>query len=369
LKIAYLINSLGAGGAERHLARLVAGMKEKGHETVVLVLSSRITGGAKNLANEIRKTGIKVIYLRSFGAGTPGRWLCLYFALRKFDPTILHSHLPRSDLAASAIKLVWPNLPWISTLHDAYTKDKYRGYWIFPFTRGAWQRGDHFIAVSNNAKQWAERELRLPMGKITVIYHGVPCPAFRPRKSTNLKIRRIGCLARYERRKGLETLIRCMAMVRQKSPSARLILAGSDPDGYSSHLRSVIRLEGVEKQVELAGFCKKPENFLRKLEIFVSPSLSEGFGIALIEAMAAGLPVVASNIYPFNHIVRNGVTGVLAEPDNPASFSQALIQLLANPKKTRLMGRAGLRRCRETFDLQSCIDKTEKFYRSLINVS
>jgi len=367
MKIAYLVNSLGAGGAERHLVRLISGIKGKGHKSVVLVLSSRITGGAKNLAKEIRKTGTKVIYLRSFCWGTLGRWLCLYLTLRRLDPTILHSHLPRSDLAASAIKLVWPGLPWISTLHDAYTKDKYRGHWIFPWTRGAWQQGDHFIAVSNNAKQWAEKVLRMPEGKITIIYHGVRCPTSSPSKTMRIKTWRIGCLSRYEKRKGLETLIRCMNMVRQKNPSVQLILAGSDPDGYSSYLRSVIRSEGVEKQVELAGFCKEPEKFLKNLGIFVSASLSEGFGIALIEAMATGLPVVASNIYPFNHIVQNGVTGILAEPGNPASFSQALIQLLTNPMRARQMGRAGLLRCRKTFSLQKCLDQTEKVYRSVVN--
>lgn len=370
MKIVYLINTLGTGGAEAHLLNLVRDMMRRGYKVWVVILSKKVLGGAANLGQEFDKTGANLIYLRSFFLGDVGRWCHLASLLRQLNPDILHSHLPRSDMAASIVKAMVGNFFWVSTIHDAHTKDSYSGYWIFPYVKGHWARGDYFIAVSNKAKTWGMQTLGLSASKTEVIYHGIEVSeALTPQRETSDGPPTIGCLARFEKRKGLETLVRAMAVVRKDFPTAKLLLAGSDPTGYSAVIKDLVQSLGLSNNVEILGFCSAPLDFLRRLDVFAFASISEGFGIVLIEAMSEGCPIVASDIYPINHIVQNDETGILVNPDDPEAFASAIIDLLRRPEKRWAMGQAGHRRCVQEFSLGKSLNKTHDAYVRLIHAA
>lgn len=370
MKIVYLINTLGTGGAEAHLLNLVRDMMRRGYKVWVVILRKKVLGGAFNLEQEFDKTGANLIYLRSFFLGDVGRWFHLASLLRQLNPDILHSHLPRADMAASMAKAMVGNFFWVSTIHDAHTKDSYSGYWIFPYVKGNWTRGDYFIAVSNNAKTWGLQTLGLPASKTEVIYHGIQVSeALTPPRETSDGPLSIGCLARFEKRKGIETLVRAMAVVRKDFPEAKLLLAGSDPTGYSAVIKRLAKSLDLSKNVEIRDFCATPLDFLRRLDLFAFASISEGFGIVLIEAMSESCPIVASDIYPINHIVQHGETGILVNPDDPVAFALAIVDLLEHPEKRRAMGVAGHRRCIQEFSLGKSLDKTHETYLRLIHAA
>lgn len=368
MKIMYVINSFGSGGAERHLLALVRHLVRSGHTVVVVALTGIVTGGAKNIAEDFIRVGAGIAALDAEGGPwlrDVGRWLGLYRLARSWAPEILHSHLPRADLAASIVKRLLPDTVWITTVHDAYIKGVYSGYWVFRWLYWNWRVADHVIAVSGHAKRWAIEALRVPDLRISKIYHGISLlPA-------NCQTRegvgdghqfKIGCLARFEPRKGVATLIKAMVTVCVQYPNARLLVAGSDHFGYAQEMRQLANRLGVSHAVDIQGFCDTPFDFMGRLDIFAFASTSEGFGIVLLEAMAVGVPIVTSDIYPLNHIVVGGETGVLATPGNPDSFASALIQLIENPGLARRMGEAGRRRCFQEFSEEKMLKLTEDLY-------
>lgn len=371
MRIMYVINSFGAGGAERHLLALVGHMVRTGHFVSVVALTGAVSGGAKNIADDFVSAGAQIALLDYGGVGwlhDAGRWFVLRKLAKDWNPDIVHSHLPRADLASSFVKRMMPDTVWISTVHDAYIKGVYSGYWVFRWLGWNWRLANHIVAVSGHAQRWVREALRLPETKTSIIYHGIT------KLSTDIKMRKavsdshsfsIGCLARFEPRKGIATLIKAMVSVREKHPAARLVIAGSDPTGYANEMRRLADTLQLGDAVDIQGFCDAPFDFLRGLDVFAFASVSEGFGIVLLEAMAVSLPVVASDIYPLNHIVVQGETGILANPDEPEAFADALIDLLDNPALTQRMGEAGRRRCLQEFSEEKMLNSTENLYLDL----
>ncbi len=365
-RIIFVINSLGSGGAERHLLLLVSEMVNRGNLVSVAVLRRTPRGGAMDLENEFRQTGSEVVYLKSYGLWDIGRWLSLIKLVARFRPEILHSHLPRADLSAAIIKRVYPKIAWISTFHDSYKKGTYSGYLIFPIVGWNWKKADRFVAVSHTVKDWIVRVLGIDPEKITVIYHGIAASAQQPKKRADNAEPRIGCLARFEQRKGVQVLVQAMPQICKKFPRAELLLAGSDPAGYSTEIRELVEELGLKNNVKILGFCPTPLDFLGSLDVFAFASFTEGFGIVLLEAMSMRCAIVASDIYPLNRIVQNGVTGLLAEPGNSKLFAEAIVQLLENPQMRKQMGEGGYRRCVSEFSLSVSLGKLNSLYEQCL---
>ncbi|HEC15221.1 MAG TPA: glycosyltransferase family 1 protein [Sedimenticola sp.] len=369
MKIMYVINSFGSGGAERHLVALVRHMVRSGNAVLVAALTKQTVGGAKNLRTELEAAGAATRVLDYPGARffhDIGCWFKLFKLTRAWRPDILHSHLPRSDFAASIVKVFCPEMVWIGTLHDAYVKGVYSGYWVFPFVGWLWRRADALITVSGHVRSWANQVLGVPIDRLHVIYHGVPIGEF-PRKTPPPGGQQavIGCLARYEPRKGMDTLVRAMPRVLERYPEVRLILAGSDPNGYRQVIRDRVSELDLDQHVEVRGFCDNPLGFLSELTIFALPSVAEGFGMVVIEAMSAGCPVVVSDIYPLNHIVLDGITGLTAQAGSPEAFANAFIRLLDDEPLRDSMQTAGHKWCLEAFSEDRALSQVTELYRKI----
>lgn len=366
MRLVCLINSLGAGGAERHLLNLVRDMVCRGYSVWVVAMQKDVRGGASLLERDFVAAGAEVVYLNTFVLGDISRWFSLIGLLKRLRPDILHSHLPRADLAASVAKAFFPSMRWISTIHDTYTKDKYSGHWVIPLVGWNWRRADQLIAVSKRVQDWSVVAFSVPFDKTRVIYHGVLIPeasGVQPTKYNSHPV--VGCLARFEKRKGMETLVKAMAEVIKKFPDAQLRLAGSDPTGYSSAIKDLIRSLKLERNVMVLGFCSTPIEFLHDLDIFAFASSSEGFGVVLIEAMSVKRPIVASDIYPINHIVQHGKSGLLVNPEDCQAFAEAIIELLGNPARGHEMGESGYQRCVDEFSLDKALNKVHDLYVDL----
>ncbi len=371
MRIMYVINSFGAGGAERHLLALAGHLVRSGHSVLVVALTGAVAGGAKNIQEDFITAGVQNAILDQDSVGwlrDAGRWFALRKLAKDWNPDIVHSHLPRADLAASFVKRMLPDTVWISTVHDAYIKGVYSGYWVFSWLGWNWRLADHVIAVSSHARRWVHERLRIREAKTSVVYHGIAgLPADIQSRSavSDSQPFLIGCLARFEPRKGIATLIKAMVSVREKHSGARLVIAGSDPTGYAKEMRRLADTLQLGDTIVIQEFCDAPLDFLRTLDAFAFASVSEGFGIVLLEAMAVGLPVVASDIYPLNHIVLRGETGLLANPAEPEAFAAALIDLLENPILAQRMGEAGRLRCLQEFSEEKMLNSTESLYLDL----
>jgi glycosyltransferase involved in cell wall biosynthesis len=370
LKILHLINTLVAGGAELHLLTLCRHLKRQGVEVAVACLKERAPD-APSLRARFEAEGIRVMHMKGDSRYNPGFLLRVFRLLsqEKFD--LLHTHLPRADLAGALSSFINPSLPWVSSVHNIHNQS-WSAKWALPWYKHVWQRADAVIAISVAVSDWLQEEHQLPSEKVKVIHYGIEADPFsRPscdlRQDWNLNGQAvIGAIGRLEPRKGHETLIRAMPEVLREVPGAVLLIAGPDMWGYGSTLQTLIEALGLAGQVRLVGFQADIPSFLHCLDIFAFATLEEGFGQVLVEAMAAGKPVVATGIAPITEIVMDGITGLLAPPRDPQAFAQALLWLLQNPNESRRLGERGGRRVREYFTAERMSRQTLELYENIL---
>jgi len=218
---------------------------------------------------------------------------------------------------------------------------------------------DHFVAVSEAARVHLFRTRQISPPKITVIYPGVDLVRFDIQETLPMVRYElglpdhalvIGVVARLVPYKGHADLIAALPRILQTAPTTRLVFIGDGP--AASDLRRQVHEVGLAEQVHFLGARRDIPKLLRALDVFVLPSHQEGLGLAIIEAMAAGLPVVATRAGGIPEVVIEGETGLLVEPGNPPELAEAIIHLLTNPDTRRQMGIKSRQRVEAHFTAQ-----------------
>jgi glycosyltransferase involved in cell wall biosynthesis len=230
------------------------------------------------------------------------------------------------------------------------------------------------IAANSNATRdsllknapWLKRE------RIAVIYNGID-PIFFA-NGDGAKIRRayglcantplIGFVGLLDERKGIQFLLEAFAPVCEEIPDARLLLVGEG--NLREHIEVFRQHHDFGRRLFLAGFQPNIADFMNAFDLLVLPSLWEGFGYVLVEAMAAGKPVIATNTSSMPEIVRDGVDGLLVPPGDVQALSQAIARLLQNPQLAKQMGENGKKRVEEKFTKERMIEEIEALFASLI---
>ena len=375
MHVLQVTNTLHKGGTETHLLDLTTGLRDLGVTCEVAFLRSVVAGGSPDLREAFEAAGIRTHYLACespYDLRAPVR-LRRLLAARNWD--ILHSHLPRSDAAAAVCRLLDSRQTWIATLHHPYDSDDdaYAGRrWVRPMAP-MWRLADGVIAVSESLRQWGITRLGLSPARVRTIVHGIevgaPGPSsMSPTASVAPRLRyRIGAIGRYERRKGHDTLIRSMITILKHFPDAELRLAGHDPWGYGAVLKRLIDDLGVQGQVRLVGYVSDKDTFFADIDVFAFASRSEGFGIVVLEAMAAGKAVVVSNIAPLNEIVQPDQSGLVADSDDPDGFAAAIVGLFRDPARLECFGREAQRRVRTEFSRTRMVARTLDYYRAVLH--
>jgi glycosyltransferase involved in cell wall biosynthesis len=287
----------------------------------------------------------------------------------------LHTHLPRADFVGAIGHLVFASMPWVCSIHDIY-EESWSGKWTLPLFNLIWRRPDVVISISHAVKLWLVQKRHIPPGKVTVIHYGIEPEHFNIanfgsdlRKSWNMNGNAIiGSIGRLEARKGHGTLIKAMPLILQKVANAILLIAGHDPWGYGEKLENMIHELKLDGKVKLMGFQNDIPSFLHAIDVFAFASTSEGFGQVVIEAMAAGKPVIASRVAPLTEIVLDGQTGVLVESDNPEAFARAGVWLLQKAKEARRMGIEGQRHVSNQFNAKNMSDRILSVYTKLLGI-
>lgn len=169
-------------------------------------------------------------------------------------------------------------------------------------------------------------------------------------------------------RKGFDTLARAMPAVLRAVPEARFVLVSHNRAG-EDELRRIVREGGVERQMELRGRVSEAEKIalLRAAAVVVAPSRYEGFGIPIIEALAAGAPLVTSDAPAGNELIDHGRTGLLTPPDDPAALADAIVRLLRDRPLARRLAEAGRAEVFDRYSADRLAEDLERLYRRLID--
>jgi glycosyltransferase involved in cell wall biosynthesis len=372
VKVLHLINTLSAGGAELHLLTLCRQLKRQGVETVVACLREHVKD-SRSLRLDFENEGIRVVRLEADGRYDLRFVATLASLVKKERPAILHTHLPRADLAGAFGRLLCPSVFWLSSVHNIHSKS-WSGRWTLPLFNFIWRRADKVVAISHAVKDWLVKERSLPSERVTVIHYGIdperflqPNADLKEKWSLNGSVS-VGSLGRLEHRKGHDCLIRAMPALLECNPNARLLIGGHDPLGYSKNLQALIDRLRLNSYARLVGTQNDVPSFFNALDVFAFATRAEGFGQVAIEAMAAGKPVVASKIPPITEIVVDGKTGLLVEPDKPKAFADAIGWLFAHPEEARNMGRRGQERVYSHFSAQRMADEMIALYDKVMSM-
>jgi len=174
----------------------------------------------------------------------------------------------------------------------------------------------------------------------------------------------VGTVARFDPVKRLDVLLRAFTLVSTRHPAARLVIIGDGPE--RARLSALAVSLGIEDRVRFPGFIAEASRLLSALDLYASASRKEGLPLAILEAMASGLPVVATRVSGHVDVVAQSVTGLLVTADDHRALGQAMLDLLAESRRRAEMGAAGRRRVEERFSASRMAAETADLYRATV---
>ncbi len=376
-RILHVINSFDIGGNERFLVELVRRLDrvEFDQEVCVPDRGRDYSFDLKQICESL-DLPVHVIEARhNLDAGI-GRALRALMAARGYD--IVHTHLVLSQFWGRRAAMAAGVKRIISSEQNAYRFKVYPPFrWIEQRLTRATER---VIACSEHVRDHLVRNVGLPPEKVAVVYNGVDTEAFAPadtddpaRAATRAELgiesgeKVIGTVGHLNRQKGHDVLIEAMAKVLEREPAARLVIAGRGP--LRKRLEALAVKRGVAEKVTFAGLVSDVARLLKAFDVFAFPSLWEGFGIALVEAMATGLPVVASETGGITEIVQDSVSGLLVRPGDRRELAEGLIEVLHEADLARKLAQNALARIRERFALERTVEQVATIYRGEVPAS
>jgi glycosyltransferase involved in cell wall biosynthesis len=360
--VCLLIGQLGLGGAEKQVVLLASGLRRRGIDAQVLVMFG---GGERE--EELRAAGVPVARLGFRRCPfTPGMFWAnvrafgqLVRHLRRRRPAVLHAFLFHSYvIAAPAARLA--RVPVLVAGRRSLGDFKGGRRWVLALERAATSATDLLIANADAVAADARNEEGVPAGKITVIYNGLPDAAFEIGPPTGERARPVVlCVANLKSYKGHRFLVEAVAMLRTRGLDVTLVLAGDGPE--RSALQALADRRGVDAR--LLGTRTDVQTLLASADVVALPSLTEGLPNAVMEAMAAGRPVVATDVGGTAELLRD--RGILVPPRDAAALAEGLERLLTDPAYASRLAAAARAWVRENAALDTMIDRHIAVYTEL----
>ena len=350
----------GIGGAEVVAIELSRGALERGWRSVVLNPFAAST--REQLAERVDRGGYEARPTRSpsspIAIAANARWLA--GRLAAVAPTVTQTSLGHAVVAMAAIPRSRGGLRVLSHQHGMHLRSQGRRA-LATLDRLAGRRQDHVVACSHAVADFLVADYGYRRDSVTTIrngWSGAPLPRERSERRPT-----VICTGRLRGQKGHDVLIEAFAQAREEIPRARLILLGDGPERASiERLIDDLHLEG---SVELAGTQADVWPWLARADVFALASRYEPLGIAVLEAMAAGLPIVATGVDGIRELVEPGVSGELVAAGDVAAMAEKLSALLSDPGRAVDYGEAG-RRFAETQRMETCVSAYFDLYEELL---
>jgi glycosyltransferase involved in cell wall biosynthesis len=357
MKVLHLIPDLGLGGAQRFLCYLAAAMDRKNYHLYVAYW-----GEADVLRKELEGLGVEVARLEGVDHSLFRLALAFGRHVRDVRPDIIHTHLFDADVIGIVAGRAMGVRRCCATVHSTTFFESRRHRWRY---RALAVLATRFFAVSNAIGEALIRRCHVPASRVRVIRNGIDPEQFTPparRERTAGTGPVIGTLARLDPRKGISVLIQAMAILLPTLPDALLIIGGAGEE--QGALERQVQALGIARRVVFAGSVHEPRDFYRRLDVFILPSLDEGFGLVAVEAMAMGLPVIGTRVGGIPEILTHDRNGLLVEPGDADGIANSICALWADPAlRSRLA--EGARQTAVRFDIARTAAQLQAEYERL----
>ncbi len=366
-RVLFVSTSTTLGGAEKTLYALATLLDRRAHQ-VVGVVSVKPEG---HYARRLREQGIKVESLGLTRTPRPSHARRLAEIIRRERPDVVHALMYQAiQLARAAKPRAGVPFKLISSPRVNYRS---RSWWTLLIDRALKGRDDLLIAECEASRRFLIERLGYAPSKVITVRNGVDLAGWpaskldRRRKRLELRLTDgeflIGALGRLDRQKGFATLVEAMAAL--KGTPVRCAILGEGPE--RARLEALIRRREVERSVWLLGERGDIPAWLSAFDAYCLPSLWEGLPNALLEAMALGLPVIASGVDGVPEAVTDGVDGLLVPPGRPVPLARALRELAGSPEKRAVLGAAAKATVAERFTVRRMLEEYERAYSSVFS--
>ena len=361
--ILHIIDTTGPGGAETVFIDLATNLSQDKYRSIIVIR------GKGWVYEELCRRGAQPILLDAKGSFNWRYLKSLTNLIRHEKVDLIQSHLLGSNVYCALAGLI-TRKPVIATFHGAVdVGNNERLMWL---KFGAINIGaSSIVAVSDSLRENIVSRTPLKSSKTTVIYNGINTPDFRQPPSNAIRKKMgwndndfiIGSLGNIRPAKAYDILLQAAALLKDHTSHFRFVIAGQGKGKLYDSLLKLRDKLGLNESVHFLGFNDQPADFLSNLDLFLLSSSSEGFSIATIQAMAAGLPVVATRSGGPQEIITHKTNGWLVDPDDPQLIADTLEKLSTDQELKQRLAKAGQNHAINTFDVKNMINSYEKIYK------
>jgi glycosyltransferase involved in cell wall biosynthesis len=366
VRVGYVIDSLQRHGTQKALLYLVGGLAERGYDQRVYCLNDAVDS---DVQTELTRCGAGVSVIGKRQLLSSRGVIALFLELRRWQPDIVQTFLPFGDVIGRTVARV-ARVPAIVSSIRARNIEKRR--WQFLLDRITLRWVDRVVFNSQRIIPFALQHEGVRADQVVCIPNCVQIerqarPVTRTEARSRLDVPSdafvIGTVGRLYRQKGHQFLLSAFKKVLSVVPNTVLLIIGDGP------LRSQLEAEalrlGIGERTRFLGERADVPDLLDLLDLYVQPSLYEGMPNAVMEAMAVGRPVVATNVDGIQELVTHGETGWLVEAGNPEALAEQIIYALQNAETCSSVGAAASRRMHSAFSVERMISAYDDLYRGL----
>jgi sugar transferase (PEP-CTERM/EpsH1 system associated) len=371
--VVHVIYSLEAGGMENGLINIINRTPPARYRHAIVCLK-----GAGGFASRLKDQSVPVICLHADDGHSFGLYLRVWKVLKSLSPAIVHTR----NLATLEVQIPAWFLPGVKSVHGEHGRDVFdlegrnRKYNLL--RRLIRPLVGRYITVSRDLERWLHQTLGVNASRVRQIYNGVDQASFSPDHGRDIALAPpgfisagsivIGTVGRLAAVKDQATLLTAFAQLLETLPDyqdrLRLIIVGEGPMGVA--LEQQVRTLGIQDRVWMTGGRDDVAALLRLLDLFVLPSLGEGISNTLLEAMATGLPLVATDVGGNPELVTDGVNGRLVPVGDSQTLSSVMEQLVRQPELLQEMGRQSMERVRNQFEWERAVAEYLSVYDELL---
>lgn len=376
-RVAHVINGFSLGGVPQVAYQILASLPPGRYQPFLYLLRHHGEGEEPRpgLAQRLLDMGVTVRSpvrddKKFFVVGELCRWL------RADGIQLLHTHSYKPNLYGRLAGNLFRSagMRMVAHYHNTYD-NKWAEDDSLIYEELLARSTDGFIACSGSVRDHIVDRVGVEAERIKVIYNGIDPDRFRPRED-RASLRQalgisphetaVGLIGRICRQKAQDDLLRAAAHLRERCPNAVFLLAGApDEADYLDTLKTLSLELGVADRVRFLGYVSDIPRIFGALDILAMPSRWEGFGLALAEAMAMGVPIVTTPVGGIPEVVGESGAAIMVDPNQPAQLAAAIASLIADPGRASAMSRAGLKRSRKFSHAQTGMD-VDALYRELL---
>lgn len=361
IKILEVIGDSSLAGAPRHLLSVVENLSLDKFEIHAVCPPGPLAGEIRKLRRHVDLEVVPMRQRLDFKAIADIRKV-----IKQVRPDVIHVHGTRAGVLGR-IAAIGFNLPVIYTEHLWTKQYKLQNRFLNLIHYFANWALDIFttlnIAVSGAVKDFMVTSNISHLDKVKVIYNGIEDTHHQAhifRHETEFLLATVGTL---NQQKGMQYLIRAIPQIIKEFPGVQLEIIGDGP--YKRILQNEVRKLKLKSFVKFIGFVPDVSQYLTRFDLYVQPSISESFGLAIVQAMSVGLPVVATNAGGIPEVVTEGKSGFLVESADPKALADRILELLRHPSLAKKMGEMGKREAKMKFNIKDMINDLEMTYESV----